>query len=181
MLNKLKSQKGITGIDLTISLIVIMLFVSIIATLSVKVSSSLASKRRIDIATNCMTEIIEKLDSMSYTDVELIQDFEKVIGPEETYQEEEGKIYELRKAVQTILSQKDENDEYKYSILQQEVEQGVELKVETYVPNDYTEENPPDLVKKVTVKITYLLNNKPEEIEVTRLKTRYNTILMNDE
>lgn len=174
MFNKLKSQKGITGIDLSISLIIIMLFVSIIAVLSMNASSSLASKRRLELATNCMTEIMEKLDSMSYADVEIIESFETIFSPEETYTDENNGEHILRESVQTILAQKDENNEYKYGILQ------VELKVKGYVPNDYTVESgdtAPDLIKKVTVRITYKLNNEPEVVEVTRLKTRYNVDL----
>ena len=163
MLNKLKSQKGITGIDLSVSIIIIMLFVSVIAALSINVSSSLASKRRLEIASNCMTKIMETVDEMDYNNVEEISDF-WAIDVSANYT---ATGYGLRQAVQTILNNEEEN----YDIL------SVYLKVENYVPSDYAPETAPDLVKKVTVKITYKLNNQDETIEVTRIKPRYNVDL----
>ena len=166
MIKTLKSEKGIAGIDLTISIIIIMLFVSIIATLSMNVSTSLTSKKRIEIATNCMTEIMEKVDSMSYENVEEITDFETILPAEI-----ESPI-SLKENVQNILWEEELEEKKGYHILQ------VQLKTEKYEPENYTpdieDDTSPDLVKKVTVKITY---NEDEALEVTRLKTRYNVNL----
>lgn len=161
MINKLKSEKGITGIDLTISLIIITLFISIIVALSMNVSTSLASKKRIEIATNCMKEIMEKIDGMSYENVEEIAEFEliqhvKVENPST-----------LKEHMQNIVIAEGKN----YDILE------VKLKTEKYTPN-LEDDTQPDLVKKVTVKITY---NEDEPLEVTRLKTRYNVNLEKNE
>lgn len=163
MLNKLKSEKGITGVDVSISIIIIMLFLSIIIAASMNVSTSLASKRRLEIATNCMTEIIEKVDEMDYDNVEIISD-PVSINNNETYADNT-----LKKEVQTILKDEEKN----YDILK------VELKVENHYPQGETDKV--DIVKKVTVKIIYELNNKEEFLEVTRVKPRYNVNLEDNE
>lgn len=163
MLNKLKSEKGITGIDITVSLIVITMFISILTALSLNVSSSLTSKKMLEKATSCMKEIMEKVDELDYNSVEIINDFEPIKSFDEYYTDEDGS-HEFREEIQNILFQKDENDKFKYNRL------SVYPKVEDYKPEGETA----SLIKKVTIKIIYNLNNKEEVIEVTRLKTRYN-------
>ena len=90
MFKKLKSEKGITGVDVSISIIIIMLFLSIIIAASMNVSTSLASKRRLEIATNCMTEIIEKIDEMDYDIVKINPNNSTnntTINPDGTYED----------------------------------------------------------------------------------------------
>jgi len=159
MINKLKSEKGITGIDLTVSLIIITLFISIIVALSANLSTSLASKRRLEVATNCMTEIMEKLDEIDYESV-VISSTES----ENTITDIANRTFTagtFEAEVKEILSK----DEYKILT--------VDIYKEGYLPEG---ENL-DLVKKVTVKIKYKINNKEEKIEFTRLKTKYNVEL----
>jgi len=180
MIKKLKNQKGITGIDLTISIIIIMMFISIIAALSMNLSTSLASKRRLDAATNCMTEIMEKLDEIDYSYVH------------ETKDEDDKYVFFTIKNIDN----KDENITYNSELdptnLNNEIAGIIEnnpdyrilsayLKVENYTSDNWKTENPdeqaPDVLKKVTVQITYKLNNENETIEITRLKPRYNVDL----
>jgi len=71
MLNNVKSQKGITGIDISISILIIMLFISIISGLIISVSTSITSKKCLEIATNCMTEIMEKIDEIDYGEIDI--------------------------------------------------------------------------------------------------------------
>jgi len=170
MLNKLKSEKGITGIDLSVSLIVITLFISIIVSLSMNVSTSLLSKKSLEIATNCMTAIMEKVDSMDYDKVEVTDGFETI-----TRVGDYGATINFKNEIKGILNEKDEEGNFKYDILT------VELKVEDYVPENIKTEaeeknkKVASLTKKVTVIINYKTNNKNEPpIEVTRVKSRYN-------
>lgn len=188
MLNKIKSQKGITGIDLSISIIIIMLFISIIAALSINVSTSLTSKGRLDVATNCMTEIMEKVDKIDYSYVEESnkdENDEYVFLTIKNIDNENENIAYVNNANPSKLTNEiagilEKNSDY--SIL------SVYLKVEDYKPEVSPTPTPitspaptatpsPSLVKKVTVKIIYKLNNQDETIEVTRLKTIYNVDL----
>jgi len=155
MLNKLKSEKGITGIDLTISLILISIFLSIIVALSMNVSTSLSSKNRVDIASDCITEIMEKIDSMEYANVEIVDN--RTIELDENYDTES-----LSKNIQDILKKE------KYNILT------IRVNAENYKPEGEVQ----DLLKKVTVTIIYKLNNENEQIQVTRLKPKYNVDLI---
>jgi len=173
MLNKLKSEKGITGIDLTISIIIIMMFVSIIAAASMNISSSLTSKRRIEIVTDFMTEAMENLDSMEYDKIYIskTKDENNISNVKELEDiNDTDNKYNFEKELINIL-----NNNENYNILT------VGVVKEAYVPSDYVPENegdtPPDLIKKITLEIKYKINNNDETISVTRLKTRYNVDL----
>lgn len=163
MINKLKSQKGITGIDLTLSLILIMIFISIIASLSLNASTSLASKRRLELLSNCITQIMEKLDGIPYENV-VISDTESENTVSNIKQSNTNNYSEntFEHEVQKILNNKEE-----YKIF------AIDIVKEKYIPEGEVD----DLVKKITIKITYNLNNQDEKIEVTRLKTKYNVDL----
>lgn len=155
MINKLSSEKGITGIDLTISLIIITLFISIITALSANVTTSLTSKKRLEIATNCMTDIMEMIDSIEYSKIAISenQDENKIMDIAS------GSFFDgtFESEIKEIL-QKDE-----YKIL------SVDIEKENCKPDGEEE----DLLKKITVYVKYKVNNKEEVIKVTRLKPKY--------
>lgn len=163
MINKLKSQKGITGIDLTISIIIIMLFISIITLLAVNVSTSLSAKRRVDLATECMTKIMEQIDKIDYNNVEIV----------DTTQVSSGSTYtasSLLESVKTIVFNTTLDSKWQdYDISNYGDILNVSISAENYLPEGETE----DLLKKVTVKIGYRVNKKDETIEVSRLKPKY--------
>lgn len=163
MINKLKSQKGITGIDLTVSIIIIMLFISIITLLAVNVSTSLSAKRRVDLATECMTKIMEQIDKIDYNNVEIV----------DTTQVSSGSTYtasSLLESVKTIVFNTTLDSKWQdYDISNYGDILNVSISAENYLPEGETE----DLLKKVTVKIGYRVNKKDETIEVSRLKPKY--------
>lgn len=159
MFNKLKTQRGITGIDITISIIIIMLFISIIATLSINISTSVASKERMNLATECISKIMEELDRLEYDNIEIISNFETIktnVGYSSNT---------LKQAVKEILLEEDAG----YDVLD------VSIKTENW----YAEGKTTDLLKKLTVKVTYKLNQKDQTIEVSRLKPKFTIDLEN--
>lgn len=163
MFNKLKSQKGISGIDLTISIIIIMLFISLIALLAINVSTSLSAKRRVDLATECITKIMEEIDKIDYSSVEIINDTE--LAESATYA-----ASSLREAIKNIVFNNSIDPKWQeYGISNYGDILTVSIKTENYLPEDETQ----DLLKKVTVKVKYRLNKKDETIEVSRLKPKY--------
>lgn len=66
---KLQQNRGFTGIDLTIAVIVIMLFVSLITTLFYNIYLGSASTKRSTIASGYMIDVSEAIQQMAYDEV----------------------------------------------------------------------------------------------------------------
>lgn len=66
---KLKDNKGFTMADITISVTIILIFVSIIVTAYYNYYLSITSKNRNTIATNCIIDVIENIEMMQYEDI----------------------------------------------------------------------------------------------------------------
>lgn len=64
-----KSEKGITGVDITISILMIAIFTAIIATLSYNIYVTSVTQKRATIASNYLIDILESIDNMSYENV----------------------------------------------------------------------------------------------------------------
>lgn len=82
-----KNKKGVTTIDVAISLVIIMLFVSIFATLIFSVYISNQSVKRNTIATTYMTDIFEKINTLEYDDTRLLAG--------NYYEDDENKILDI--------------------------------------------------------------------------------------
>ena len=68
---KFKSEKGFTGIDITIALIIVLLFMSLISVLLFNITKSSKSIERESEATYIATAIIESFKSKNYEDIKL--------------------------------------------------------------------------------------------------------------
>ena len=69
-LMRIKSEKGITGIDITVSIILITLFVSLIATLMYTTNKNASTMERRTEATNYAITEIEKLKAQTFSDLQ---------------------------------------------------------------------------------------------------------------
>lgn len=67
---RIKSEKGITGIDITVSIIIITLFVSLIATLMYTTNKNASTMERRTEATNYAITEIEKLKAQTFSDLQ---------------------------------------------------------------------------------------------------------------
>lgn len=70
----LREEKGITGIDITVTVIVITLFVALIATLLTAINTSSSSIDRKTEATNHVISTIEELKAESWDNIQKIED-----------------------------------------------------------------------------------------------------------
>lgn len=136
----IKEEKGITGIDIAISIILITIFISLIGNLIVNININSKNTQRKSIATSYAVQEIEKLKSLGY-----IEDYEdKGILKKDVIREEE--IYE----------KSGDFTGYHKTIF-----------IEDYVllNNDDTKVN--NLVKKITVEISYKLGNKVQNVDIS--------------
>lgn len=156
--NKIKQNKGFTGIDLSISAIVILISVSIIATMIYNLYlSGLGIKRNV-IATDYAINILETIQATEYSKV--------------TFNDED---IELKYVLDNLLNIKDnnrnsssiENSKYIANVDNYELE----IKIEKYSDRFNTGEKK-DYIKIITVKIQYNLGkNNKEILEISTLKT----------
>lgn len=72
----LKSQKGFTGIDITVAVIIITLFMSIIATVFFNLNQTAKSLERKTEATYIAIDVIEKIKALDYN--EIVQDIKAI-------------------------------------------------------------------------------------------------------
>lgn len=66
---KIKCQKGFTQIDIVISIIIIIIFVSLITTLFYNFYISTSAKNRNSIALNCIIDVIEEAKMLNYDEL----------------------------------------------------------------------------------------------------------------
>ena len=78
---KYVNEKGVTSVDIIISVIIIVLFVSVITTAFYNYYKSTQSKNRVTMATNIIIDVIENVEMLPYDDVntenvnKMIEDF----------------------------------------------------------------------------------------------------------
>lgn len=139
---KIKSEKGITNIDITVSIILITLFVAIIATLMYNINANSGSVERRSIATNYAINEIESLKAQNFDDLEETgeaNEFEDIL--------ENGKTTGYAKKI-TIID---------YANLEENKDD------DTIVPG---------LVKKVTVEISYKDGNTTQTVDLSTVITK---------
>ena len=155
-----KSEKGFTGVDITVALIVVLLFMSLIAVVFFEIEKSSKDIERESEATYLATNIIELFRSKKYDDVQL------------TGNDEEGNprailITEYKDGNnQLIIPVYTENDTNpsSSSVL---IKTGytVYVTVKNHVPIGRT--NPSDLVKIVTIDVQYKLAGSVKNVELS--------------
>lgn len=127
-MNRLKNNKGITGIDLTISIIVLTIFAGLIVGLMVNNYNVAIEIQKGANAMSYATMILEKVDEKAYEKV--TNNFVQELGDEISI-----------------------NSDYT-----------VNFKVVQADDKDY--------VKRVTVKVTYTVNNEEKSLEIRKLKIK---------
>ena len=134
---KVKSKKGITNIDITVSIILITLFVAIIATLMYNINSNSNSVERRSIATNYAINEIESLKAQNFDELE------ETVEPnefEDILENEKPTGYAKKVTIIDYANLEENKDD------------------DTIVPG---------LVKKVTVEISYKDGNTTQTIDLS--------------
>lgn len=65
----IKDQKGMTGVDITISILIIAIFTSIVMTLVYNVYVTSVTQKRATVASNYLVDIFEYIDQINYDEV----------------------------------------------------------------------------------------------------------------
>lgn len=135
----IKEEKGLTGVDIAISLIIMTMFIAMIANLIAKTNLISQNAQKKSIATSYAIQEIEKIKAQGY--VETYDS--KGITSEETLKEED--IYN--------------NSEFTG------YHKETSIKDYVYIINDNTKQK--DIVKEITVEISYKLGKEEKSIKIS--------------
>ena len=139
---KIQSEKGFTGIDISVSVVIIFMFITIIAMLIYRVNST---SREIELRSDATYIAINEIEQVKNDGIG------KYIG----------------------ISQKNGNN----VVYENEEVSGNEGFYKTITVIDYTdldgnENEISDIVKKVTVKISYMFNAKEQSVEISTILSK---------
>lgn len=143
----LKEEKGIAGIDIAISLIVITVFVSIIAVLMFNIQKNEEEIKRKSEATSYAIDILEEIKGQGFA-ILPSAGTNKITGYEDKYITEDGQ--EKATPYYQEVTVKD------YSELEQNKDKDVEAEV----------------LKIVTVKVSYKSGKNTESVEISTVITK---------
>ncbi len=146
MKNKIKGQEGFSGVDIVVSIGVIIIFTSIIAAIYLNLHSVNMEVERSGKATNYAISILEKVDELYYNEV-----------------------------TQDNFSTQDMGNG-KHSVAGIEIASGytASVIVENYNQTDGVANGKLDVVKTVYVTVEYKVGNKTQSIEMKKIKTKEN-------
>lgn len=156
MLKRLKKNKGFTGIDISISVIIILIFIPTIFGIVYNIQKTNESVQRKTNAVGIATNIIEIIKKESYDDIS---------------EDESGKLNQdlLNKyAKSTSNSAITEDEGYNgflyYSCVGEKNEHYViQVGIKNYYPSETEKE---DLIKQINVKVFYPYGSKLKNVEI---------------
>jgi type II secretory pathway pseudopilin PulG len=141
---KIKENKGFTQVDIIIALIILTIFTSTIAALFLNLSNEYKKAERKSEAANIAVTVIERVKQLDYAKID--------------------KNLTNLSSLNNLLSNND-----KISI-----EDGYTVSIAVLNYKDYSEnkgKDIEDLVKKITVKVTYTVGNNQQEVKLETLVT----------
>lgn len=135
----IKEEKGFTGIDIAISLIVITIFISMIANLIANINLTTQDTNRKTVATSYAVQEIEKIKAQGYLDSYDSKGIakEEVLKEEDIYNGSEFTGYNKKIVIRDYV----------------------------LVVNDTTKKS--NIVKEITVYISYKVGNKEKNVKIS--------------
>lgn len=148
-----KNNKGMLGVDLTISIVVLSIFVSIISVLIYNIALSINASKRNSVALTYVVDILEKSKTITYNDIN-INNMENII-----------KTIPGLADIEDIES---DTNEYKGKI------NGYTIYTTVEKYNELTENQGKgleDRVKIITVNVEYKIGNNVQNVNISTLRT----------
>ena len=150
-----RQNKGITGADLSIAVVAIIIFVSIITTLFYNVYMMNQKTARNVQATELISSIFEKIETLSYE--------------ETTIAEQSTLLQKLQELNITITS----NDSTTQNLVGKKGGYIITLNIKKYNElEENTDKNLEDIIKIINVKIEYKIGENIENVEMSTLKIK---------
>lgn len=140
----LKNEKGVTGIDISIAVVIIFIFVSIIAIIIANLNNSSKELDRKSEAIYIAINEIENIKNQGFSKYETLN--------KESTQDMDGNSF---------VNQPTETEGFYKTI-----------SVLDYTEIEGNEDKVPNIVKKVTVTISYMFNGKEEKVELATILSK---------
>ena len=169
-IKKLKKSNGFAASDALIAVLIITLFTGIIATIIYNIYLSNSSIKRMGTATAYITNIFEYVDKAYYNDIS--------VSGLETYINNNQDIF-VTSDNKVNISSNDTNETSKSIGDSDNPPYTIDIYIEYYNKTQGNEDKL-DLVKQLTVTVTYKLSNKDQTIIITRVKSREKLITPNN-
>ena len=151
----LKQNKGLASSDALIAIMIIALFTGLIATILYNIYISNSSLKRMSMATNYVVDILEYSDKLYFDDLttssKMKQKFDYLEDAENIGVAEEQDVERIWKIEGTIDKGYD-----------------VTVTLDKYKPD----QNAFDLVKKITVTVSYKVGNRNQDVSIYKIKSR---------
>lgn len=155
MLKNWKSQKGYTGIDVAIAIIILLIFTLIISTIFTNIYMQYTDSQRNSVAMSYLTSVSELIDKMYYQDV-----YTEQSNDEENL---EARINELFGTSITSISDTNRQEKLEITISNS---YKITIIVSKYNPAGE------DLVKNVNIEVSYKVNNANKSIKIDKIKAK---------
>lgn len=172
-IKNLKKSNGFAASDGLIAVLIIVLFSGLITTIIYNIYLSNASIKRMSTAAGYITTVFEYLDKAYYDDIYVDGLATYIDGEQKDYNKD---IFD--KSVNKVIISSNNGDEQKSITESEDPQYTIEMKIDYYNETEGNQEKL-DLVKKLTVAVSYKLGNKDQKIEMSRIKSRENLITPN--
>ena len=164
--NYIRKENGFATSDALIAVLVIVLFSGLIATLTYNIYLATTSTKRMSRANCYITDIFEYVDKSYYDDINA-ENITNYFNNKYYYQEN---TTTPREDAEVSMGKPEEKLTTPFKIL---------LKIENHYPENTTEDEKLDLVKKITITVKYELGSREQEIKISRAKSRENLVTPN--
>ena len=156
----LRNNKGYTGVDISVAMIIILIFIPTIFGIVYNIQRINGRAERQSNAVNIATDILEIAKSLNYNDVNI---------------SDSGLLKTQLENKYTSSSQNAEIDvlenEYEYLYFtyvgENEVHYRIQVGILKYFPEGVEKKDENDLVKKIKVTVTYPVGNNTKKVEIS--------------
>lgn len=147
-----KSNKGYTGIDISIAMIIILIFIPTIFGIVYNLQKARARTEREAIAINIATDVLEIAKSLNYSEVFISNEnseFKTLLN---------NKYSNLQNSNNTVNCNYSDVNNIHYKI---------QVTVSNYYPADIEVQDQNDLVKQITAEVMYPVGNSTKSINIS--------------
>ncbi len=148
----LKNNKGYTGVDISIAMIIILIFIPTIFGILYNIKKARTKTEREAFSLNIATDVLEIAKSLEYSEV--------VIS------EQESEFKRLLNNKYNILQISNNTANYSYSDYN-DVHYNIQVTVSNYYPPGIEDDEKHDYVKQATVTVTYPTGNTTKSINIS--------------
>ena len=160
MKRNLRKNGGFAGIDISISMIIILIFIPTIFGIVYNIGKINAEVKRKSTAVGIATNVIEIVKSENYEDISFTENSKLITDIGQKYKSSNYKNTEK------------EEDGYNYSYYltygEKDEHYQIQVGVKNYYPQEDTEQQ--DLIKIIKVRVFYPYGNKVKDINISTVK-----------